>query len=403
MKILLCHNYYQRPGGEDQVFHDERSLLEENGHDVIVYTKHNNSIVQLSTTRVVRDTFWSRTSYRELSDVIRRERPDVMHCTNIFPLISPAAYYAARSQRIPVIQSLHNFRLHCANGYFLRDGKVCEDCLGKTVAWPAIRHGCYRDSRGASAVVAGMQTFHRLLGTWRNAVDRFISCSDFARQKLIESGLPGDRITVKPNFVQPDSGAGAGDSGYAVFVGRLSPEKGIETLLEGWSRLPDPIPLKIIGDGPLVDRVTAAVKADPRIQWLGWQPLEQVLSLVGRASFLLMTSVWYETFGRTIIEAFSKGTPVIVSQLGAMAELVDDGRTGLLFDPGNPNDLVLRVRRLWHDPAGRERMREQCRAEYEQKYTAAANYRQLIDIYEGVLGRTIEAPDSILERVPANA
>jgi glycosyltransferase involved in cell wall biosynthesis len=401
MKILLCHNYYQLPGGEDQVFHDERSLLEDHGHDVITYTKHNDEIVQLSTSRVVRDTFWNRTSYSELRELIRRQRPDLMHCTNIFPLVSPAVYYAARAERVPVVQSLHNYRLLCANGYLLRNGKVCEDCLGKTFSWPAILHGCYRNGRAASAVVAGMQTFHRLLGTWRKAVDRFISCSEFARQKLIESGLSADRISVKPNFVQPDLGPGVGDGNYAVFVGRLSPEKGIDTLLEAWSRMPDAVPLKIMGDGPLSDRVAAAANKDSRIEWLGWQPLEQVLDVVGRASFLLMTSVWYETFGRTIIEAFSKGTPAIVSRLGAMAELVEDGRTGLLFQPGDSHDLVLKIRQLSGDSAGRQRMRGQCRDEFARKYTAAANYQQLIEIYEKALARDIDTRRDADSCVPA--
>lgn len=390
MKVLLCHNYYQRPGGEDQVFHDERWLLEQHGHEVTVYTKHNDQVAELSRPQLVRDTFWSRATYAELHDLLYWLRPDVMHCTNVFPLISPAAYFAARAAGVPVVQSLHNYRLHCANGYFLRGGRVCEECVGKSIPWPAVRHGCYRDSRAASAVVAGMQAFHRLWGTWRTAVDKFIACSEFARQKLILSGMRAERLVTKPNFVRPDTGAGNGDGGYAVFVGRLSPEKGIDTLLEAWSRLPDRLSLKIVGDGPLAQRVSEAARHDSRIEWLGWQPLEKVLSLVGQASFLLMTSVWYETFGRAIIESFSKGTPAIVSRLGAMAELVSDGRTGLLFDPGNAADLVDKVQQLRRDPVGLQRMRTSCREEYELKYTSEQNYRQLIDIYQQVLVRPAE-------------
>jgi glycosyltransferase involved in cell wall biosynthesis len=403
MKVLLCHNYYQRPGGEDQVFHDERWLLEEHGHDVTVYTKHNDEIEAMSRARLVQDTFWNRTTYRELRDLIRWVRPDVMHCTNVFPLISPAAYSAARAVGVPIVQSLHNYRLHCANGYFLRDGRVCEDCVGKSFPWPAIRHACYRSSRMASTIVASMQAFHRLLGTWRERIDRFISCSQFACDKLIANGVPADRIVVKPNFVRPDRGAAQGDGDYAVFAGRLSPEKGIATLLDAWSRLPNPLPLKILGDGPLAEQVAEAARRDSRIQLLGWQPLDQVLKTFGAAKFLVMTSVWYETFGRTIIEAFSKGTPAIVSRLGAMAELVTDHETGMLFNPGDPADLVEKIQSLLSDPNELRHMRVRCRAEFEQKYTAEENYRQLIAIYQGVQPHATDRSLQYASMAPASA
>ena len=402
MKVLLCHNYYQRPGGEDQVFHDERWLLEEHGHDVTVYTKHNDEIEDISRVRLVQDTLWNRTTYRELRDLLLWVRPDVMHCTNVFPLISPAAYSAARAVGVPIVQSLHNYRLHCANGYFLRDGQVCEDCLGKTFPWPAIHHGCYRSSRAASTIVAGMQAIHRIWGTWRNRIDRFIACSQFARDKLIANDMPADRIVVKPNFVRPDTGAGRGEGAYAVFVGRLSPEKGIDTLLEAWSLLPDRIPLKIIGDGPLAELVAEAAQSDPRIEWLGWQPLEKILDILGNAMFLVMPSIWYETFGRTIIEAFSKGTPAIVSRLGAMAELVADQQTGLLFRPGDSADLVDKIQWFCRHPDEHRRMRGLCRDEFEQKYTAEENYRQLIEIYRGVQSQPVVSRSNYAALAPTS-
>ena len=403
MKVLLCHNYYQRPGGEDQVFHDERWLLEEHGHDVTIYTKHNDEIVDMSRAQLVQDTFWNRATYRELRDLIRWVRPDVMHCTNVFPLISPAAYAAARTAGVRIVQSLHNYRLHCSNGYFLRDGRICEDCLGKSFPWPAIQHACYRSSRAASTIVAGMQAFHRVLGTWRNRIDRFIACSQFARDKLIASGMPAERITVKPNFVRPDTGAGEGEGGFAVFVGRLSPEKGIAMLLEAWTKLPEPMPLKIVGDGPLAEQVADAARRDPRIELLGWQPLDQVLKIIGAARFLVMPSIWYETFGRTIIEAYSKGTPAIVSRLGAMAELVTDQQTGLLFNAGDPVDLVQKIQSLLRDANELRRMRARCRTEFELKYTAEENYRQLMEIYQDVQSHTVDGSPNYAPLAPASA
>lgn len=402
MKVLLCHNYYQRPGGEDQVFHDERWLLEEHGHDVTVYTKHNDEIADMSRTQLVQDTFWNRSAYRELRDLLRWLRPDVMHCTNVFPLISPAAYSAARACNVPIVQSLHNYRLHCSNGYFLRDGRICEDCLGKSFPWPAIQHACYRSSRAATTIVAGMQAFHRLLGTWRTRIDRFIACSQFARDKLIASGMPSERITVKPNFVRPDTGPVEGEGNYAVFVGRLSPEKGISTLLEAWSQLPERLPLKILGDGPLAPQVEEAARHDSRIECLGWQPLDQVLRIIGAAKFLVMTSVWYETFGRTIIEAFSKGTPAVVSRLGAMAELVTDRETGMLFNAGDAADLVQKIQCLLSDTSELRRMRARCRAEFERKYTAEENYRQLMEIYHSVQSNRVERRHDFARLTPAS-
>lgn len=386
MKVLLCHNQYQQRGGEDEVFEAEARMLEEYGHAVIRYTRHNDAINDIGRWDVTCRTLWNRETYAGLRELIRQERPAVMHCTNTFPLISPAAYAAARAEGVAVVQGLHNYRLLCPSALFLRDGKVCEDCQGRAVAWPGVRHACYRGSRAASAVVAALNAVHRGLGTWRRGVDLYFTLTEFSRRKLVAGGLPADRIVVKPNCVHPDPGPGDGRGGYVVFVARLSAEKGIDTLLDAWRRLARPVLLKVIGDGPLADRVKAAAAANPRVEYLGRRPLPEVLDVIGGASCLVMPSVWYETFGRTIIEAYAKGTPVVASRLGAMAELVDEGRTGLLFDAGDPDALAAAVDRLLADPAALARMRPACRQEFEAKYTAATNYRQLIGIYERARG-----------------
>jgi glycosyltransferase involved in cell wall biosynthesis len=395
MKVLLCHNFYQQPGGEDQSFAAEARLLEERGHQVIRFTLHNDAIEAMTRWDVARRTLWNPDAYRQLRRLIRRERPDVVHCTNTFPLLSPAACHAARAEGVPVVQALRNYRLICPNALFLRQGQVCEDCLGKAVPWPAVVHGCYRNDRAATAVVAGMLTAHRALRTWARKVTLFFTLTDFARRKLIEGGLPAARIAVKPNFIDPDPGPGDGRGGYAIFVGRLSPEKGLATLLAAWQLLPEPVPLKIVGDGPQAELVRQAAARDPRIEWLGRRSPEDVLDLVGAAACLVMPSLWYETFGRTIIEGFARGTPAIVSRLGAMAELVHEGRTGLLFEPGNAADLALKVRRLLADPVG---MRPEARRDYERKYTAAINYELLLGLYQRALAGTRTAPGR-LEKV----
>ena len=363
-------------------FHAEASLLESHGHQVLRFLRHNDTITRMRFFEVAGRTLWNRDTFQELRELIRRERPSVMHCTNTFPLISPAAYYAAQAEGVPVVQSLHNYRLFCVNACFIRNDRVCEDCLGKAAPWPGVLHGCYRSNRAASALLAAMLSFHRLRRTWTRMVDRYITLTEFSRRKVREGGLPAQRIAVKPNFIHPDPGPGSGQGGYAVFIGRLSPEKGIKTLLSAWTPLADRLPLKIIGDGPLAAEVKTAVRQTAGLEWLGRRSLQEVLDVLGKADCLVMPSISYETFGRTIIEAYAKGTPVVASRLGAMAELVHDGRTGALFEPASPEDLGLTVHRLLDDPERLRAMRSAARREYEEKFTAETNYQRLMAIYQ---------------------
>ncbi|MFO7088905.1 glycosyltransferase family 4 protein, partial [Limnospira platensis] len=243
-------------------------------------------------------------------------------------------------------------------------------------------------NRAASGVTATMLTLHRMARTWVNQVDIFITLSQFARQKFIQAGWSEDQIIVKPNFVYPDPGVGNGEGGYALFVGRLSVEKGLDVLIDAWQNLRQPVPLKIVGDGPLVPRVQAAAEKLPHIQWLGRRPLPEVYKLMGEAMVLIFPSKWYETFGRVAVEAFAKGTPVIASNLGAIAELVEHGRTGLLFKPGDPISLTEQVDSLISHPKKLPQMRREARAEFEAKYTAPQNYQQLKSIYQLVLSKS---------------
>ncbi len=392
MKILLCHNYYQHRGGEDESFDDEVALLQAHGHDVLLYTLHNDDIHDMGRLEVARRTLWNRQVYDDLRALIRRARPAVMHCTNTFPLMSPSALHAAWEEGVPVVQALRNYRLFCLNSFFLRDGAVCEACLGKRIPWRGVWHGCYRESRVASAVAASMFPVRNAMNTWIRTVSVFFTLTEFSRQKFIEGGLHPERISVKPNFVAPDPQPGAGEGGYAVFVGRLSVEKGLESLLAAWSLLRADTPLKIIGDGPLAEQVQAAAQRDRRIQWLGRKSRDEVLEIVGKAAFLIMPSIWYETFGRTMMEAFAKGTPVLASRLGAMGEVVEDARTGLHFTPGDAADLAAKAAQLLDDPSRLAAMRHAARRDYETKYTADRNYEMLLEIYEQAIGNPSPAP-----------
>lgn len=380
LKVLLCHNYYQQPGGEDQVFADEAALLAAHGHEVVRFTLHNDDVRQMGRLAAARASIWNQRSYEELRAVMRREQPAVMHCTNIFPLISPAAYYAARREGLPVVQSLHNYRLLCPNALFQRNDGPCEQCLGR-FPWPGVLHGCYRRSRLATAAVAAMLGVHRARGTWSRLVDRYIALTQFSRGKFVAGGLPAARIAVKPNFILPDPGPGPGGGGYAIFVGRLSAEKGVAVLLAAWRELARAMPLVIVGDGPLADRVREATADEPAIRWLGRRSPAEVSELVGRAELLVLPSTCYENFPKAIVEAYAAARPVVVSRLGAMAELVDEGVTGLRFEPASAADLVEKVRRLMADGDMRTRMGRAARRRFEECYTAERNYELLIDIY----------------------
>jgi glycosyltransferase involved in cell wall biosynthesis len=379
--VLSVHNYYQQPGGEDQVFTAEGALLESNGHRVVRYEEHNSRIADRSPALAAVDTVWSFQSGRSFTELVKQQNPEVVHFHNTFPLISPAAYYAVHREGTAVVQTLHNFRLLCPGATLFREGQPCEECIEKKSLRPAIVHACYRASRPATAAVATMLTVHRAIGTWRRKVDLYIALSEFARRKFIEGGLPASRIVVKPNFVSPDPGVGAGSGEYALFVGRLSAEKGIAVLASAWRELSH-IPLVVAGDGPL-----AAMEWPQGATWIGRQPREKVLSLMREASVLIVPSVWYETGPLTVLEAFACGLPVIASNLGSMAEMVTHQRTGLLFNPGDAADLARKVRWAFEHPDAVEGMRAAARREFEEKYTAETNYKMLIGIYEEAIER----------------
>lgn len=382
MRILLAHTYYQQPGGEGLCFEAEATLLEQHGHAVHRFTTHNDALDEMSTWKQAQVTLWNQQVSRDIAHRVRSLDADVVHVHNTFPLLSPAVYYAARRAGAAVVQTLHNYRLQCVNGLFFRDGRPCEDCLGR-VPWPGVWHACYHDSTLDSAGVAAMLTLHRLLGTWTHQVDRYVALTPFARDKFTQGGLPVDRLAVKPNFLAPDPGPGQERQGYALYVGRLSTEKGLDVLLQAWDRLGES--LKIIGKGPLAPSVRAAAERNAQLDVLGFQPQVTVLSAMQQAEVLVFPSRWYEGQPRTIIEAFATGTPVIASDLGAMQSLVDHQKTGLLFQPGDPDDLAAKVRWLWNHPDERREMGQAARAEYEAKYTAERNYDMLMQIYEDAL------------------
>jgi glycosyltransferase involved in cell wall biosynthesis len=383
MKILLAHNHYLIQGGEDTVFTEEREMLASHGHTVIDYEESNQQVVAMGKCNAVTRAFWSKDSYRELQRLARQKEIEVAHFHNTFLSISPAAYWACKDLGVPVVKTLHNFRLLCPNALFFRDQKVCEDCLGCFYPWPGVLHRCYRDSLADSALAASVVWFHKIIRTWARKIDIFIALTEFSKKKFVQGGIPADQIQVKPNFLYPDPGGRKGGGEFALFVGVLHQHKGVRTLLAAFQRLPG-IPLKIIGDGPAFGQMQRLIadKGLRHIELLGRKSHDQTINLMKQARLLVFPSELYEGFPMTLVEAMACGLPMVVSKLGAMEGIVAHDRTGLHFEAGNREHLAEAVEIVWQNPRLSEIMGKEARQEFLQKYTAEKNHEMLLAIYE---------------------
>jgi glycosyltransferase involved in cell wall biosynthesis len=405
MKILYIYNLYQQSGGENQWVQSEPELFQARGHDVVVYRRDNNEIHDFSLWKrasLFWESAWSRESYEAVRTLIRRERPDVAHVYNTLALVTPSVYYACHEEGVPVVQTVYNYRLLCPAANFLRNGRVCEDCVQHSL-WRSVAHGCYRDSRLQSAALAWTLHSHRRRGTWNEIVDAYIVPTEFMRRKLIEGGLPAARIVVKPNYHEPDPGLGMSSDGSALYVGRLAPEKGVRTLLAAWQMLDRPPRLRVVGDGPLREELEKTVARNPRggVELLGTRPHHEVIEYLKAAAFLILPSEWYEAFPHVILEAFACGAPIVASRIGTLADVIQDGVNGVLFEPGQAADLAAKVKWIVSHPNDARRMAMSARAEYETKYTADRNYERLLRIYRRVAGRSSDRPAREPEQVPA--
>lgn len=380
VRVLMAHNFYQQPGGEDSAFAAEKELLRTHGHEVSEYVDHNSEINSMSKFHAARDAVWSSRTHTALREVIEAQQPDIVHFHNTFARISPSAYYAGKELGVTVVQTLHNYRLRCPSAVYFRDGAACEDCRPWAFPWPGVLHACYRSSRAQSFAVASMLAYHRVRRTWHDQVDAYITASEFARSKLIGRGLPSERIFVKPNFSRQQSNAARPREDYVLLAGRLSEEKGVGIVLEAWRRLTD-IPLKIAGDGPMRDHVQRTAHESPSIEYLGLLDREQVMTRMGECRFQVFASRMYEVFPMTIVEGFAAGIAVIAQRSGAAADIVRDGELGLLYREGDSSDLAEKVRWLWEHQEEAAHMGEQARLEHGVKYAPERNYDILMDIY----------------------
>lgn len=388
--VLLIHERYRQRAGEDAVFDAELALLRRMGHDVRTLVVDNDAIPDdpnlAQRARLAIETVWSSRAARLVANRIGERPVDIVHVHNTFPLLSPSIYRAARGSGAAVVQTIHNYRAMCPAATLFRDGQPCEDCVGRVVPWPSVLHGCYRGSRVQTLPVAAMVAVHGLLPTWGD-VDAFIVLTDFAAAKLAEGGLPAERLHVKANFISPDPGARQSPGHGFLFVGRLSPEKGIGTVMDAAPMLAPGIVIRVAGDGPQNGLLLEAAARHASLQPLGRLAPDLVALELGRCRALVFPSLWYEGLPMTILEAFAAGVPVIAARRGAAETLVRDGETGLTFTPGDAAGLATCLAWAHAHPEEMDGFGRAARQAFLDRYTAAATYVRLSEIYQVALAR----------------
>ena len=395
MKIILAHNYYgsSAPSGENAVFEAEAQLLHQRGHTVIEMVRHSDEIRSRGLWGSIKgalSTPWNPYSKLEAAKQIRQVGPDIFHVHNSFPLLSPAIFYAARNSGTATVLTLHNFRTYCAAGIPMRAEKPCTDCLDRRSVLPALWHRCYRGSLAATIPIAAMIWLHRRLKTWESQVDAFIALTEFQKTTLCAAGLTEDRVFVKPHFYPnpPKPLPWTEREAKIIVVGRLGVEKGVHILLEAWRRWgADAPPLEVIGDGPERPKLAAYVAQaglGEKIIFRGQLAFEEVQSSLKKARLLVFPSLCFEGFPMVIREAYALGVPVAASRLGSMPCLIEEGITGTLFEAGNSEDLLDKVKKAWAAP-GLSVWGAASRSEFERKLTAEANHQLLMHIYKSAM------------------
>ncbi|MFF7776773.1 glycosyltransferase family 4 protein [Streptomyces tanashiensis] len=396
MHVLVVHNRYSsaQPSGENRVVDEEVGLLRAAGHRVDLFERRSDDIAAKSLLGKVAVPLlvpWNPAVRTELTARLRAERPDVVHVHNVFPLLSPAVLAACADAGVPVVATLHNYTQVCPPGTLHRDGRPCNECVGTAAALPAVRHGCYRNSRLATVPLAASMTLNRR--RWWSGVDRFFCISEAQRDILVRSGMPAGRLAVKHNFV-PDPGVRReGDGEHLLFLGRLAEAKGVRLLMAAWDELAADggvgVPLVIAGAGPLEPEVSAWAAGRDDVRYAGlWDP-EECRKGVARSVAVVAPSMAQETFGLVVAESMAAGVPAVAAGHGAFVELVEDGVTGLLHEPGDPASLAARIRRITAGPDRNREMGEAARRRYEKGFSPAVGLERLVEEYRtAIAGRS---------------
>lgn len=393
MKVLLVHNLYGSgaPSGENQVFRSERDLLRRRGHEVLEFTRESDEIRAkgwLGTLQGALSTPWNPFSVRRIGSIVAEFRPDVMHVHNTFPLLSPGIFRGVRG-RVARVLTLHNYRIFCAAATVARGRDVCTLCLDRRSSLPAVRFGCYRNSRLATIPLATSIALHRALGTWKADVDAYIALTEFQKERLVDAGLPSKRVFVKPNFYPGDPRVTpwASREECAVYAGRLAPEKGIDTLVRAWQLWGDDAPaLKVVGDGPLRSQIEKlSGTPHPRVRVFGPMSPADTQRTIATAKLLIVPSLWFEGFPMVLQEALAFGTPVAVSNIGALPAIADNGQAGTVFRAGDEDDMLRAIRKLWESPGLLESCAHRARDLFVRHYNEDVNYRAMMTIYRQAL------------------
>lgn len=383
-KVLMVHNFYQIGGGEHTVFKNEVEMLRENGHEVIEYTRGNDELKKSKFKLLLLPftTIWSWKSYKEVKKIIKEENIDVVHCHNTFPLISPSVYYAAHSQKVPVVQTIHNFRFLCPCGVFYRDGRICEDCLNEGTFKSAVKHKCYRNSKIQTMVVATMLRIHRKMGTYNRI--NYIFLTEFNKQKfgkLID--IRGNNVFIKPNFVNhsPELEFKQCAEKTFIFASRLEENKGIKFLIEQWKKMPSEYKLHIYGAGPLEQYVQEQVQNNSNIQYLGFKTHDEIFKDMKQATAMIFPTLGYEGYPMIIAESMSIGCPVVSTNIGNAGSIVKSSKGGVLFDLNLKNSLKNAIENC---VINHEELSFNAYQFYKEKMSKQKNYEQVIDIYNNL-------------------
>lgn len=385
--ILIVHNYYQIPGGEDSVVENEKKMMEEKGHKVILYSRNNLEINNMSMIKKVAFpiiTFFNPVTYIDIRKIIKKEKVDIVHVHNTLNLISPAVYYSALVCKVPIVQTIHNFRMICPGALLYRDGKVCEECIEYGVK-RAIKYKCYRNSR--------LQTIACIINSKISSLNKiyqkikYICLTDFNKQKLmIVKDISSEQVFVKPNFIENKEEiiAYKDRKNQFVYAGRLDKTKGIEVLLKSWNKMGKGAPKLIIcGTGPMIEWCKQFISQNDleTIELKGYVSNEETKRIIAKSKALILPTQLYEGFPMTIVEAYSVGTPVITSDIGNTKNLIENGKTGYLFNPKSEMDLNRAVNLINKNDS----MQDYILRIYNEKYTKEINYKILLSIYKGEL------------------
>lgn len=394
MKILILHNRYKVSGGEESVVAAEAQLLKEKGHEVMLYELSNSRISREGVfgklflpLRVV----WSPAAYRQVRKIIQKQRPAIAHVHNTFFAMSPSVYYACRDEKVPVVQTLHNYRFICPLGTLYREGKLCSECFDKGVL-SSLKYNC--GSKPISWKFAMLPTLklHYLNNTFRKMIDTYIALSGFSKEQFERSGFDKNKIKIKPNFISFDPGFSRENKEYALYVGRFSPEKGADLLVKAWKDAGF-LPLKVIGRGDYKMLYGYAQDHSVNAEFLGEKTNSEVFQYLKKALFLIVPSLCNENFPRIVVEAFASGVPVLASNNGALSQIIKEGKTGMLFNPLNKRELIAKAKFLCDNRDIAANMGENARNEFLAHYTANKNYEILISIYNDTLKNVLNGKE----------